>query len=187
MNAFASVLSSRRFNNLFPWASAAVLGAGVAVALVTFFPSTTPVEDNLPIGKKPTLIKEPKTVPVPREARVVAGRFVQTAVARQNLAEAWRISSPALKQGMTLKEWMTGNIPVIPYPVNELGLAPMKVDYSYAREIQLKVALLPKDGAKNAESSMFIIVLKKFGKGENARWLVDAWVPHSPPELPSVQ
>src|SRR5512146_3092484 len=54
--------------------------------------------------------KTQKTVPLDSDAKAVARRFVQTAVARKNLREAYAFSGPAIREGMTLKQWLTGNI-----------------------------------------------------------------------------
>ena len=86
-----------------------------------------------------------------------------------------------IRQGQTLKEWMTGNIAVIPYPVDAVEFAPMKIDYSYPREAQIQVALLPKDGA-NLKSQLFIATLIKNKQGQ---WQVNSWVPRSSPMIPS--
>ena len=59
--------------------------------------------------------------PLPHEARRVAVRFIQTAVARENLEEAWTLVGPNLRGGLTRREWLTGNNPVVPFPVSDLG------------------------------------------------------------------
>ena len=64
----------------------------------------------------------------------MAQEFILTAVARKNLRRAYDLSGPQIRQGQSLKEWMTGNIAVVPYPVADLKIAPMKIDYAYAKE-----------------------------------------------------
>ena len=125
----------------------------------------------------------PKAIRLEPEAKKVAGRFIQTAVARKNLEEGYALSGPAIRQGQTLKEWMTGNIAVIPYPVDAIDIAPMKVDYSYPREAQIEVALLPTDKAEKegTKPQLFIAGLIKNKQG---KWMVNAWVPRSSPPVP---
>ena len=85
-----------------------------------------------------------KKAPLPNEARKVAIRFIQTAVARENLEEAWELVGPNLRGGLTRAEWITGDNPVVPYPLDQLDVAPYKVDESFADSALLEVALLPR-------------------------------------------
>ena len=54
--------------------------------------------------------------PLSPEAKRVAMRFIQTAVARENLDEAWHLVGPNLRGGLTKARWTTGANPVVPYP-----------------------------------------------------------------------
>ena len=125
-----------------------------------------------------------KTVPLPPEARQIAVKFIRTAVVRKNLRQAWAISGPGIRQDLTLKEWMTGNIPVVPYPESAVNASPVKVDWSYPNDVSLEVVMEPKPGSR-AEPQTFFIGLKKFGSGANAKWLVNYWAPYAPPPIPS--
>lgn len=116
--------------------------------------------------------------PLPQEARRVAVRFIQTAVARVNLEEAWTLVGPNLRGGLSRKEWLTGNNPVVPYPIDQLEVAPYKVDESYERSALIEVALLPRKGA-GVRAQVFFLGLVKVGSGKNARWVVDNWVPRA--------
>ena len=109
-------------------------------------------------------------------AEKVARRFIQTAVARKHLREAYKLAGPQLVQGQSLKGWISGNIAVIPFPMNAVSLAPMKVDYSYKDEALIEVALLtkPKSGVK---SQLFTMQLNRIG----GKWVVNSWVPRSVP------
>ena len=79
-------------------------------------------------------IRPRKQVPLDAAARKVAGRFILTAVARQNLAESYALAHPELRQGMSKREWLTGNIPVVYYPAKQIETATFKVDESYPGE-----------------------------------------------------
>ncbi len=75
-----------------------------------------------------TNVGQDKTVPLPPEARQIAVQFIKTAVVRKNLRDAWTISGPGIKQDLSLNEWMTGNIPVVPYLDAAVNASPVKVD-----------------------------------------------------------
>ena len=121
--------------------------------------------------------------PLPHEARRVAVRFIQTAVARKNLDEAWTLVGPNLRGGLTKERWVTGENPVVPYPIDELDVAPYKVDASYTRSALLEVALLPRKGS-GVRAQVFFLELKKLGSGHASRWVVDNWVPRASAVVP---
>ena len=101
-------------------------------------------------------------------------------------ARTWRkrgySSGPNLRGGLTREEWITGSNPVVPYPIDELEVAPYKVDASYTKSALLEVALLPKGSGVRAQ--VFFLELKKVGTNANARWVVDNWVPRASPIVP---
>ena len=163
-----------------PWVIAVVLvGAAIAAGIIW---SNTGKSTATPLTNKPALdvSKVPSTVKLKPGAQTVARRFIETAVARKNLPQAYNLVTQELKQGQSLKSWNTGNIAVIPYPVNDIKYAPMKIDFSYANEAQIEVALLPKAGAK-IKSQLFLMDLVK----RNGKWLVNSWVPKSSPMVPN--
>lgn len=176
MTSISSVINSPRSRRRLGWISVAVLAVGIVAFTAVYFRDAgtplAPVTTSAPLQ----IPKKEKTVPLTREARRVAGRFILTAVARRNLAESWNLTDPTLKQGFTLAQWKTGEIPVVPYPVGSLEEAPFKVDYSYADRALLEVALLPKDGSK-VKPQLFFLRLRARGKGQDRRWLVDYWIP----------
>ena len=157
------------------------LCAGV-VAVLLFGPNTNPAPPHY--SSAPA--RQPEHVvqaPLPHEARRVAVRFIQTAVARKHLDEAWSLVGPNLRGGLTKKRWMTGENPVVPYPIDELDVAPYKVDASYTRSALLEVALLPRKGS-GVRAQVFFLELKKLGSGPASRWVVDNWVPRASAVVP---
>ena len=110
-------------------------------------------------------------------------QFINTAVARKNLAQAWKISGPEIKAGLTHKQWLSGEIPVIPYDIGSVSRAPVSLDWSYPKEVGFTVSLLPKDGSSEKPQT-FNITVKKYGKGASGKWLVDYWAPYSPAAVP---
>jgi hypothetical protein len=169
-------VSEWSWNRILPWFAGLVLIAGlVAFGVVYIFDSGETVEVQQPAEQTPVtpVTNVGKNVALDPAARTVAGKFILTAVARKNLAESWTLTHPDLRAGYTLQEWKTGNIPVQPYPTNELDIAAMRVDESHPREAILEVALLPKEGAA-VKPQTFYIGLKKVKDD----WLVYYWAPH---------
>jgi len=156
------------------------VAAGAAIAVTAIFalgPNKNAAPEhftNAPVIKEKPQIK----VPLSAEAKKVAMRFVQTAVARENLSEAWELAGPNVRGGLTREEWLTGAIPVVPYPIDLLEIAPYKVDESFTDSALLEIALLPKKNA-GIRSQIFFMQLTRVGKGENAHWVVDNWVPRA--------
>jgi hypothetical protein len=161
-----------------PWVSALVLVAGIVTFLLVFFRNTAKPEESTPLTPaNPSQVAAQKNVPVQKQARLVAGRFILTAVQRKHLDQAWKLAGPPIRAGITYKEWLKGNIAVVPW-FGQLGAVPLKVDYSYPREAQFTVILAPKPGTKGKPDT-FIMGLKKYGK----QWKVVAWVPYEPPPV----
>ena len=153
------------------------------VAFTVAYLGDTGTSQETPLSAVPAQVFTPrKQIPLDKEARRVAGRFILTAVARENLAESYELAHPELRQGLTRREWLTGNIPVVYYPAKAIETATFKVDESYADEAILEVALLPKESAK-VKPQIFFIGLKKAGN----RWRVNYWVPRAAPAVPSAR
>jgi hypothetical protein len=166
-----------------PWVAAVVVVA-VGIALLIVFVRNTGHSDATPLNPNQPAVdvsKVPKTVKLEPGATRVARLFIKTAVARKNLDKAYAISGPQIVQGQSLKQFMTGNIAVPPYPVAALDYAPMKIDYSYPKTALIEVALLPKPKS-GAKPAMFMMELDKI-KG---KWVVNSWVPRSVPFVHSV-
>lgn len=134
-------------------------------------------------SNEPADIYQPKqTVGVDPDARRVAGEFIKTAVARKNLAASYDLVSPELRQGMTRKQWATGEIPVVYYPSGDILLATFKVDRSYKNEVVWQVFMVPKTGS-DTQPAVFYIGLKR--AGDKAPWRVFYWVPRYQPAIPT--
>jgi hypothetical protein len=163
-----------------PWVVAVVaVGAAIAAGIVW---SNTGHSTATPLTNQPALdvSKVPPTVKLQPGATQVARRFIQTAVARKNLPEAYTLVTEQIRQGQSLKSWNTGNIAVIPYPVDAVKYAPMKIDFSYPDEAQVEIALLPKAGS-GARPQLFLMDLVR----RKGKWLVNSWVPRSSPPVPN--
>ncbi|MDQ3102342.1 MAG: hypothetical protein M3Q53_00695 [Actinomycetota bacterium] len=153
----------------------AVVGAGALVSIF-FWNTANPVET--PLSNKPAQVYVPN-LPVtfaPSERKQViqiAARFVDTAVKRDHSERAFELVGPNLRNGTTRQHWLVGDIPVVPYPVDD---ARWKFDYSYANEIGLQVLVFPQ-AASELRPMIFNMSLKAVGSGESRHWLVDSWTP----------
>jgi hypothetical protein len=163
-----------------PWVIAVVLVGGAIAAGIIW--SNTGKSTATPLTNQPAVdvSKVPATVKLAPGAQKVARRFIETAVARKNLPEAYGLVTGLLKQGQSLKSWNTGNIAVVPYPVDAVKYAPMKIDFSYPNEAQIEVALLPKAGT-GIKAQLFLMDLVR----RDGTWLVNSWVPKSSPMVPN--
>ena len=159
-----------------PWLVGIVVVAGGVAALIVLLPSSngdtsTPLNPN--VAAK-IVSKPPKSVKLDPTAEKVARRFIRTAVARKHLREAYSLAGPQILQGQSLKSWMTGNNAVIPFPVDKVTIAPMKVDYSHKDDAQIEVALLTKPNS-GVKSQLFVMQLNRI----HGKWVVNSWVPRA--------
>jgi hypothetical protein len=180
----ATHAATGRVSKALPWVAGLVLIAGVvAFAVVYFGNSSESVDSQLTAtdaGAVGTNASSPN-VKLDPEARRIAGEFILTAVVRKNLKRSYEITHPTLRQGLTLKEWLTGNIPVVFYPAAAIETATFSTEISKANEALLQVALLPKQGAA-VKPQVFYIGLKKV----DGEWLVDYWAPRGSPAIPVI-
>jgi hypothetical protein len=180
VNVVQSALSSRRFNQLLPWIAAGILAVGVIVFLVVKFGNTANTTETF--SSKPAQTPQvTKQVPLERGARIAVGRFILTAVARKNLDEAWNLTTPNLRGGLTHKQWMTGNIPVVPMGVPIDKAAITRIISSTKNEAEINVVVLPKANAQNVKATLYVVIAKKI----NGRWLIDYAIPQASPGLPT--
>lgn len=180
--AARNLLGSPRRRKQLVWTGLGTLAAVGAGLVLAFAPNTNAPPSHLsntPASVPETLVEAPLST----AARRVAIRFIQTAVARENLGEAWTLVGPNLRGGLSRAEWVTGNNPVVPYPIERLEVAPYKVDASYTRSALIEVALLPRKNA-GVRAQVFFLELKKLGTGKESRWVVDNWVPRASTVVP---
>ena len=126
------------------------------------------------------IVKSEKPLPfTPRKGRIlqVAQQFVATAVTRKHTADSWNLVCPSLKKGYTRRSWAKGDIPVVPFPV---AFGRWRLGYSFAREVDLQVALFPPKKSQ-LRPTVFDLTVSHC-KREGAReWLVSAFVPAASP------
>lgn len=172
-----------------PWVAGLVLAAGIVMLIVNLTGSSTSSKSVTPPAATqsatPAPPPPPHSVPLSAAARRVAAEFVTTAVARKDLAAAWKIAGPNIRAGLTYAQWKTGNIPVVPYPVGSTMYgAPFKIDYSLPNQALIEIALLPKPSVK-IKPQVFSLLLRRIqGAGGKSRWVVDSWVPRGSVPVP---
>jgi hypothetical protein len=141
-----------------PWVAVAVLVAGVVAFAVSR------------LADSPVAAPPHRPAPITAVETRIAREFIDTAVARKHLDRAWAITAPELKQGMSLEEWRTGTIAVVPYPV-EQAVVRLKVASSFTDTAQIHVSFLPRTAKASAAS--FRLDLRKV----DGTWLVSSWQP----------
>ncbi|RDI75411.1 hypothetical protein Gocc_1209 [Gaiella occulta] len=164
--------------------AAATAAAGALVLTATFFWNTAgtretfsggpaqiftaPAERTLTAGERAALVS-------------VAQRFVSTAVARDHPERAFDVVTATLRGGLSRKQWASGEIPVVPYPVDG---ARWKVQYANEEAVGLLVLLYPAGGARE-QPTVFTMRVVPRRLGDATRWLVDAWGPQGGPQPPA--
>ena len=121
-----------------------------------------------------------------REVRAVATRFVESAVYRRHVDDSWAITTAELHQGISRADWASGEIPVVPYSADAVAEVRWRLDYSYAKDVALKVAFYPKPGS-GAARQIFEIELENHGTDATPNWLVSYWAPSGGPQLQNAQ
>jgi hypothetical protein len=167
------------------WVSSLVLIAGV-IAFVTVrlgsggatTPATTAAVDGTAADPGLTTTTPTNVSEIPRAARIAAGQFILAAAGREDLPKAWKLSHPDLRKqcACSYRQWLTGNIPVQPYPTAGLQGVRFFVDELKPRHVVLQVLLTPKAGSEVRDQAFYIGV-KAVGSGDKPRWLVDYWAP----------
>jgi hypothetical protein len=176
-------LASPRRRRRLAWSFVLTLAlAGVVAIAVLFWNTadwtTTPVEDT-PIRTEAEPVVEPieMTPAVRREVRLTLDRFVDAAVLRKRLEEAWTLSTPALRGSVTHGDWARGELPIEPYPWKGIRRLDLRFLYSDTRSVAVDVMLLPREQMNPI--LVYTADLTPVGKGGRRRWLVDYWAPQA--------
>ena len=158
------------------WIAAAGAVGGLLTVSAVFFWNTA---DNIETfsGGEADIYVAPKPRKLTKAEQValvsVARRFVESAVSRDHPERAYEIVGPSLRGGLSKKQWATGAIPVVPYPVDR---ALWKVEYSNSEAVGLLVMVYPTKEAR-LEPAVFSMNMVPVGFGNYNRWLVNSWVP----------
>jgi hypothetical protein len=158
-----------------------VLSAGLIAFLVAYLGSSDDTKESFGPGKAQTFGAQ-RDVALPPEARDVAARFVRTAVLRRNLDQAWAMSTPNARGGLTHKEWLMGDIPIVSLSAPLDTGAITKIVYSHPRDAEINIVLVPQTpNANGIKTTLYVVDLKKVG----SRWLIDYCQPQSTARLPT--
>jgi hypothetical protein len=161
-------------------ASAAVAaGAALIVTTVVMVATQPPAVAATASRRAIPVSRVPSARALDPEARAVVRLFVLTAVARKHLRLAYYLAGPQIRQDLTLGEWETGMIPVIPYPLDPRRMSEPRVDFAHPAEVQLQLLLWSQ--ARPGDSQYFVIGLIKTPRG----WLVNGWAPAAASAVPA--
>jgi hypothetical protein len=191
-------LSYRRKRRLVALAAVGLVAAGIAVAIVLL-----PTGQRLDLGstgQPPASQSRPSPQPRTRplsateRGRLLASisLFVRTAVARNHPGRSWPIVDSSLREGLTRRQWSTGNIPVVPYPA--VGVDLVRLSSLIGRTAIVEVILVPNPTAHLVRKT-FQVELRRQVRPPHL-WAVSSWVPegvsesqidlNAPPASPKV-
>lgn len=162
--------------------SLAFVAAASAVGIVLWNPGRPePLKEEALTPAGPEAAPEPAkpfrvTPEIRRQVGTTIEQFVSTAVVRRNLDEAWRLASPAMREGVSRRDWRRGDLPVLPYPAKAIRHVDWRITYAEGRTIGVDVMLLPKAGS-GERTIVYAVELTGQEARANRRWLVDSWIP----------
>jgi hypothetical protein len=107
-----------------------------------------------------------------REIGETLERFVRDGIGRRDPAAAYRLSTPQLRGGISLRDWKRGELPVFPYLAREGGGRAWTKDYAFGDTVGIEIFLQPA-----AAEKMGPIAFKGSVRRIDGRWLVDSVVP----------
>ncbi len=182
------ILHSPRWRRRLIWLSIPILIVPLVYLGVHY---SNPGDPGNPTGPEGSFPVDPTTAPftaAKRQAvRPVLREFIKSAVAREDVSRSWDLAGPSLRQGLTRRQWNSGQLPVVPFPAADRGLGTWSlVQYSYTDAVGLEVFLFPKpDSGYSAVTADVELVRTKDGE-----WKVDYWLPkrfHGPPDLSAAE
>lgn len=100
------------------------------------------------------------------------GRFVEDGMGRRDLAAAYRLASPALRGGLTLRQWTSGKVPVYPYVARPGSSKGWELRFREGNLAALEVFLYPAPREQTGPITVSVDMRKIGG-----RWLVDGLAP----------
>lgn len=181
-----NILGSARWRRRFVWALPfLVVAVGFAVVIASLprgsgIPEETPTPPPPPGGEAVDVDRLGRRVPVTRETRrevnAVLTAFVRHAVARDNPEAAWALATPTLKAGQTRADWKRGDVPVYPFPAKPEEATGWYVLESFENDLLLTLVMHARPGTKRGAIA-YQVELKRLGRGDDRRWLVDAFIP----------
>jgi hypothetical protein len=174
------ILQSYRWRRRFAWIGVPLALIAVLVVAVILPPEGHGTQTDIePTSTEPaqTEASLPKEVRVTKSDRRAVNRtlvaFVRTGVTRADPAAAWELVTPAMRSGVTRKEWNKGQLPVFPFPAQIPDEPFWNVLTAYPGDLTIDLLLQPRANRKTGAIA-FSVELKKTRRGP---WLVDSMVP----------
>jgi hypothetical protein len=123
----------------------------------------------------PAAAKQPRLAPSDRAAiNVTLDVFVNHAVKRKGVSAAYDVVTPTMRDGMTRKQWASGDIPVYPYPAAGRQFHKWTIFERTSQEVGIELILAPPARLERKVGQIAFSVYLKPGDG---RWLVDSFIP----------
>jgi hypothetical protein len=174
-NGLSGILGSPRRQRRFFWVSAGVLLIGIIAIVSTVLLRGTGNAFPDKYTNQPAQLNHPeKKAPVQPQQIALIRRFIQTAVARKDLASAYYLVNRDLRGDLTQKQWEKGDIPVLYYHADNAKTVALSVDYSYQTTALFEANLHAVPGTEDRPSLLFYIGVKK----QAGKWLVDYFEPN---------
>jgi hypothetical protein len=152
----------------------------VVVALIVFVPNTghptaTPINEH----QQAQVYHPPKTVKATAEQKAAAistlSRFVRSAVIRRDLESSWALATAHMKNGTSHADWLSGNLPVVPYPAAAFRTAGYTLKYSYQGILGYDVLVLPQETKAGQQAGQQVYACELHDV--RGSWLVDQCYP----------
>jgi hypothetical protein len=152
----------------------------IVVLLLVFFRNTghstaTPINEH----EQAKVYHPPKTVKATAKQKAAAvstlSRFVRSAVIRRDLASSWPLATAHMKIGTSHADWLSGNLPVVPYPADAFRTAGYTLKYQYKGILGYDVLVLPKETKAGQLAGQQVYACELHGV--HGSWLVDECYP----------
>jgi hypothetical protein len=111
----------------------------------------------------------------PAERRAIDAtldRFVTSAVQRKNLAASYDLVTPAMRTGISRRDWAHGKTNVMAYPARGTRFHGWTVDLAQPGYVMVDLILQPRRGARVGQM-IFTLELRRV----HGRWLVASFIP----------
>jgi hypothetical protein len=172
-------LSYRRKRLLIVLLALFVVAGGIVAAIVEL-PTGTKL-DRTSVSHPPRGQLRSEQPPRPRQLAATERRqllssvflFVTTAVARHHLERSWAIVDPSLREGLTRRQWITGNIPVVPFPAVAIGA--LRVASVVGEKAMVEMVLEP-TRRSHLPRKTFVMELREQST-QPRQWFVSSWTP----------
>jgi hypothetical protein len=168
----SGVISSPRRRRRLAWIGGAIAVLGAAVAAIAAMPTGTPAPPER-LTAAPTVRQEREVAITPAMRRAIDATldtFVPAAVARRDPGAAWRLAGPGLRGDTSRSEWLTGELPVQPFPVGERRFHGWRAVSATRNRVALDLLLHPRKDARVGPIAVGVDLVR-----DGRRWLVDSF------------